>query len=147
VNGTSYTAAVASGFGKLFAYISGSGNEANKEIAMTTPVLTKIHAGIGPTCGDSFTISFYVPSALANDPPKPSAADVAITRMPAMHVYVAAFGGFATDRSVAREASKLAEALKAAGVEVPDDADIYSASYDSPFRLLDRRNEVWLTAQ
>ena len=53
------------------------------------------------------------------------------------------FGGFANDSMRREELLKLLESLKKDGVEFID-KPYYTAGYDSPFKLTNRRNEVWV---
>lgn len=53
------------------------------------------------------------------------------------------YGGFANEKSKRDELQKLMESLRRDGapfVEKP----FYSVGYDSPFKLFNRRNEVWV---
>jgi hypothetical protein len=113
---------------------------------MTTPVLVHVTAGLGPTCGSEFAVSFYLAPEVADPPPRPTSSLVGVVTMPPMRVFARAYGGFATEQTVVREAAALATALKSGGATVADDAPFWAASYDSPFRLIGRRNEVWIAA-
>merc|ERR1712235_190017 len=56
-------------FHRLFSYIDGS-NENNSKIPMTAPVSMIIFPGEGPNCESNYTMSFYIPSNLQENPPK-----------------------------------------------------------------------------
>ena len=60
VTGSSYDDATATGFERLFKYISGA-NEGNETIPMTAPVRVAVAPGDGPFCDSNFTVSFFVP--------------------------------------------------------------------------------------
>ncbi|GBF89883.1 hypothetical protein Rsub_02587 [Raphidocelis subcapitata] len=127
------------GFMKLFNYISGS-NAAKSKIDMTSPVLTKIEPGQGPACNSKFTVNFYVPGSGS---PAPTEAGVFLSNLPAMEVYVAAYGGYSSNDVAKAKAAEAMEALKAAGE--PFDASYwFVAGYDSPYSVIGRHNEVWI---
>jgi hypothetical protein len=60
VTGVKYDKAVATGFWRLFKYISGN-NEQQQKVEMTAPVTVRVIPSQGPFCEDNFTISFFVP--------------------------------------------------------------------------------------
>lgn len=140
----SYEGAVAKGFWRLFRYISGE-NEQEQKVEMTAPVRVKVLPGQGPACESNFTISFFIPSEFQADPPKPTNPDVAVTASAAMDVYVWGFGGWATGNKYVSHASDLVQQLTDGGYKVEEDF-FYTAGYDSPFRVLNRHNEVWIPA-
>ena len=53
------------------------------------------------------------------------------------------YGGFSREETVREEHLKLAESLRRDGVPFREEP-YYRAGYDSPFKLTNRRNEVWL---
>lgn len=53
------------------------------------------------------------------------------------------FGGFANSQNTRDELLKLIESLKRDGMSFKE-APYYRVGYDSPFKLVNRRNEVWL---
>jgi hypothetical protein len=132
----------AQGFNRLFAYIGGANADGSK-IPMTAPVTVDVAPGAGPTCGSNFTVSFY----LSESAPAPSSAQVFFTQLPVRDVYVASFGGWANQQKVIAKAAALSQALAEAGMSVDaQDEGFTVAQYDSPFRLADRHNEIWLLA-
>lgn len=62
-----------------------------------------------------------------------------------MSVYVASYGGYASDKDILAHARSLVEKLEAAGKAYKSE-HYFSAGYDSPFRLIGRHNEVWVMA-
>lgn len=62
-----------------------------------------------------------------------------------MDVYVRSFGGWATGSKYIEAAADATKALEAAGYATSSD-HFFTAGYDSPFRLTNRHNEVWLLA-
>jgi hypothetical protein len=77
--------------------------------------------------------------------PAPTDETVFIQTLPAFDAYVASFGGYATGSIYSDKAREAVKALENAGVEL-EDSYFYTAGYDSPFRLRNRHNEVWLLA-
>jgi hypothetical protein len=144
VTGVKYEKAVATGFWRLFKYISGN-NEQQQKVEMTAPVTVKVTPAQGPFCEDNFTISFFVPFAFQDNPPKPFQEEVFIQEFPAMDVYVRSFGGWATGSRYLDAAADAIQALENAGYAIKTDY-FFTAGYDSPFRLTNRHNEVWLLA-
>ncbi|KAI8463957.1 MAG: SOUL-domain-containing protein [Monoraphidium minutum] len=142
VEGKSYDSAVAAGFWRLFKYISGNNKDAAK-VDMTAPVTVKVKPGQGPACKDEFTISFFIPFEHQASPPQPSDDAVVIESRPALDVYVAAFGGWAKGSTYLQHAADAGDALEDKGLKI-DSGFFYTAGYDSPFRLTNRHNEVWL---
>lgn len=128
------------GFQRLFKYITGD-NEKEMKIDMTAPVATKIVPGAGPNCENTFTVSFYIPSKHQEDPPKPKSADVFIEDFPEMHLYSTSFGGFASEDDWIKNARELSEKVKDKNV---NEDNYFIAGYDSPFKLFNRCNEVWM---
>ena len=53
------------------------------------------------------------------------------------------YGGFANTQNTREELLKLSESLKRDGIAFKE-APYYRVGYDSPFKLVNRRNEVWL---
>ena len=113
---------------------------------MTAPVAVDVAPGAGPTCGSNFSVSFFVPQS-ATPAPAPTSAEVFFTHLPVRDVYVASCGGWANQQKVIAKAAALSQALTEAGVSVDaQDEGFTVAQYDSPFRLADRHNEIWLLA-
>ena len=144
VTGASYDKAVNTGFMRLFSYIGGANEDATK-IEMTTPVLVDVVPGPGPTCGTNFTVAFFA-GAEGVAVPAPTSPDLFVRHTPERTVYVASYGGWASESTVLAKASELSSALAADGRDFQDGV-VLTASYDSPFRLLGRHNEVWLIAK
>merc|ERR1711920_1177792 len=141
-NSSAYEKGTSTGFMCLFKYISGA-NEGNQKVEMTAPVSEYITPGQGPFCEDHFTVSFFVPYAFQGKAPAPTASDVTIEKRPAMTVYVASYSGFSDINKLRAAASDLGNELEKEGLAF-DTEHIWYAGYDSPFRLFNRHNEVWL---
>jgi len=144
VSGLDYDKAMSTGFMRLFDYISGD-NDKKMKVAMTAPVLNYITPGAGPFCEDFFNISFYVPNELQGIAPVPSKPDVYDVKKDTMRVFSTSYSGYSSIEKVRNAASTLAQNLLQYGEEF-DEEHIYFAGYDSPFRFLNRHNEVWLIA-
>ena len=99
-----------------------------------------------PSCGSNFTVSFFVSNDADAAPPAPSLPAVFLRSAAGADVYVASFGGWADEKRVLRAAAGLAKAMAASGVTLAPDAGFTTAAYDSPFRILDRHNEIWIDA-
>ncbi|KAM6915784.1 heme-binding protein 2 isoform 1-T1 [Xenentodon cancila] len=130
------------GFRRLFNYIQGN-NQSKVKVEMTAPVTCRVVPGDGPACESQFTISFYIPEQHQANPPEPSDSDVYVEQRKELTVYVRTYSGFANDTTRREELLKLVESLKRDGVEFVD-KPYYTAGYDSPFKLTNRRNEVWV---
>lgn len=120
---------------------------------MTTPVLTGIVPSAGPFCSSAFAIRFFVPHEFKDSPPLPLLdSDLSVENWDEKCIAVRAFGGFAKDTNVAQEAAQLEDSLKntkwsnVTEGEPKDGEDAYTiAQYSSPFKILGRVNEVWVT--
>ena len=53
------------------------------------------------------------------------------------------FGGYASDEKCLKEKEKFMSILEADGIKVKNDA-FFCAFYNTPFKLFNRRNEIWL---
>ena len=128
-------------FYRLFDYIDGQNSEAMK-IPMTAPVSFRILPGEGTEF--NFTMSFYIPSNLQETPPKPLDSTSYIEERPSMKVAAKRFGGiFISDLQYATEAAELYELALAEGLGIAD-IPLWTAGYDGPNVIINRRNEVWL---
>ena len=130
-------------FYRLFDYIDGQNSEGMK-IPMTAPVSRRIIAGEGPNCESNFTMSFFIPSDLQENPPLPLDSTVYIEERAAFKVAAKRFGGFPTsDIEFAIQAAELYELAFNEGLELTD-VPLWTAVYDGPNVIINRRNEVWL---
>ncbi|KAL3159842.1 hypothetical protein ABBQ38_010245 [Trebouxia sp. C0009 RCD-2024] len=145
VEGSNFEAAITKGFTRLFRYISGN-NVDNAKISMTAPVITFIKPSEDFKSADkNYTVAFYLPQQFQGDAPKPKDDSVNIVDAPGVTVYVKVFGGFGTGGSVLKEADILRQDLMQDKISFKDGAFAYAA-YDGPQKLINRHNEVWLTA-
>lgn len=145
VEGSNFEAAITKGFTRLFRYISGN-NVDNAKISMTAPVITFIKPSKDfKTAEKNYTVAFYLPQQFQGDAPEPKDEEVKIVDAPGATVYVKVFGGFGTGGSVLKEAETLRQDLMQDKISFKDGAFGY-AVYDGPQKLINRHNEVWLTA-
>jgi SOUL heme-binding protein len=129
----SYKELGSSGFNKLAGYIFG-GNDAKKQIAMTSPVHMDINDSIS-------SMSFVMPSAYnADNLPKPNDATVNINKTPDEYVAAIKFSGFASDSDIKNQTEMLKNALKTAGISYY--GSFRYLGYNPPYQLVGRRNEV-----
>jgi len=141
VTGKDLDAAGSEAFMRLFRYISGANAEGQK-IEMTAPVLASVIPGDGPFCEENFTYHFYLPREFQTNPPKPTEESVTNMKLPPLRVAVASYGGWSNEREVITNGRALFETLSEDNVPFNSEM-FYTAGYDSPFRLIDRHNEVW----
>ncbi|PNH06109.1 Heme-binding protein 2 [Tetrabaena socialis] len=144
VTGMRYDKAVGTGFMRLFAYIAGA-NELRVKIPMTAPVRVQLTPGQGPFCEDHFVVSFMVPFNLQDAPPAPASSDVYIHPAPAASYYVLSYGGRTHETEIIDKATELLKMLDEKDMPY-DYSSFYAAGYDSPFRIFNRHNEVWIKA-
>jgi len=143
VAGYEYDKAVRMGFMRLFDYIEGE-NDKKQKIPMTAPVAVIIQPGQGPFCKNNFTINFFVPFEDQSDPAAPTNKDVFISTQKEFCAYVIVYGGYSNIGDVQKYSEQLGEDLVNDGLGDTFRKDIFfTAGYDSPFRVLDRHNEIW----
>ncbi|XP_046893459.1 heme-binding protein 2-like [Hypomesus transpacificus] len=137
--------AMATAFGRLFKYITGS-NEAGLKIEMTGPVIFKTEDTGNMWEPTTYTMSFLLPSAHQSAPPKPTDETVFFTDMPDMKVYVRSYGGWMLFVSDKLHSHLLSTKLDNVGATY-DKNYHYAVGYDSPRKMLNRHNEVWYVAE
>jgi hypothetical protein len=129
----SYKELGSSGFRKLANYIFG-GNDANKQIAMTSPV----HMDISDSAS---SMSFVMPSEFNKDNlPKPNDANVVIKASADEYVAAIKFGGFTSDTDIKTYSAKLENALKAASISYY--GSFRYLGYNPPYQWFGRKNEI-----
>ncbi|XP_041510333.1 heme-binding protein 2 [Microtus oregoni] len=142
VESMDWDSAIQTGFTKLNSYIQGK-NEKEMKMKLTAPVTSYVEPGSSPFSESTITISLCVPSEQQSDPPRPSESDVFIEDRAGMTVFVRSFDGFSSGQKNQEQLLTLANILREEG-KVFNEKVFYTASYSSPFQLLDRNNEVWL---
>ncbi|CAB1435489.1 unnamed protein product [Pleuronectes platessa] len=134
--------AMKDGFRRLFSYIQGN-NQKKVKVEMTAPVTGRVDPGAGPACESQFTVSFFIPVEHQENPPEPSDPQVFVEHREEFTAYVRRYGGFSNENLKREELLKLLESLQRDGVPFVD-KPYYTVGYDSPFKLTNRRNEVWV---
>lgn len=127
-------------FMTLFRYITGA-NERDQSIAMTIPVT--MHRTPAEGGQEREAMCFYLGQEHQANPPRPANADVYMLDRPAMTIYTRTFGGWPGDATYKNEKAELSAILAADGNAVLADNE-YRVGYQSPMRLFNRRNELWL---
>jgi len=146
-------------FMELFRYIQGV-NKNQEEIEMTRPVLLFHNVTKETTIGnfEDQQMCFYLPSKYQDNhqhpeqkesrhapvtPPEPlDNAKVYLYTRPAMQVFVRRFGGFALTHQTWEDQKELLEESLLGQKYNP--SQYFSASYDNPWPLAEKRNEVWI---
>lgn len=134
--------ALNTGFRRLFSYIQGN-NQPKAKVEMTAPVTCLVEPGAGPACETKFTVSFFLPEQHQDSPPEPSDPEVFLENRDEFTAYIRTYGGFSNEQMKREQLLKLLESLQKEGAP-HQDKPYYTAGYDSPFKLTNRRNEVWI---
>ncbi|XP_008297872.1 heme-binding protein 2 [Stegastes partitus] len=137
--------AMVKAFRKLFNYIQGE-NEAGMKIEMTTPVLVKIPDKKIFFEETDYTMSFLLPAEHQMNPPSPTDENVYIHDTPDMKVYVLSYGGWMMSWIDQMKAKKLGEMLDSNKAKYKKGFH-YGVGYNSPMKLLNRHNEVWMVVE
>lgn len=130
---------------RLFGYIQGQ-NKKKLKMEMTAPVITQVMS-------TSIVVSFHIPKRYQDDPP--AADGLNVQQIGPIYAAVRGFDGFVSDSNVRDEVGKLLNSLAGTSYEEAvykyhsgDPANNYLlAQYNSPFELVGRTNEIWLTFQ
>ena len=132
MNGT-YDNSRNSGFQVLAGYIFG-GNEENSQIAMTSPVRMSGNEKLN-------TMSFVLPSEMEYEKlPEPKDKRILLHKSKPMYTATVQFGGYANEAEIAKHKEKLAEILKQLNIQ--HNSQFEFLGYNSPFDMINRRNEV-----
>jgi len=132
LNSTSYKQGSSKGFSILANYIFG-GNHRKQRIAMTSPVTM--------TLEDNMRVMFMIPNSLERDDmPLPNDRLIDFILEPKKTLAVVTFGGWASDKKIAKYKSRLTEALSNEGIQHENKFFIFG--YNPPYEIFNRRNEV-----
>jgi len=149
-------------FMELFRYIAGV-NQKQEKIEMTRPVVVFHNVTKETPLGnyEDVCMCFYLPSKyqadhdhttderssrhVAEAPPQPlDNGAVYLFTAPAHHVFVRRFGGYALTHNHWEKEMKALEADLVYDRHRYQQAQYYTAGYNSPWKLHHRRNEVWM---
>merc|ERR1711953_1035571 len=119
------------GFMNLFRYISGD-NTRNQKIDMTVPVMMTHEEKGQEMC-------FYLTAVSQANPPQPTDSAVYLSRKRAMSGYATTMGGYP---DMEREARKLKAVLERGRASQVDFSSYIAMSYDNPWKIMNRRNDV-----
>ena len=122
-------------FYKLFQFISGN-NSNGEKIAMTTPVYMKNN-------DNSNTMEFVMPSSYKLESiSKPNDDSVVLYESQAKHFACVRYGGYSNSSKFKSNAKKLIEKLSELNIKTV--GDLFYVSYNSPYKVFNRRNEVMI---
>jgi hypothetical protein len=127
------------GYYKLFRYFKGR-NDQDKHLPMTAPVHTFSYSSKKTT----YRISFYLPYEyqMGQAIPVPTDSSIQICTVPGMKQAVREFGGYIyEEKQVVDHLNLLRSKLDDEGTTYLDEYEM-SATYDNPFRMRGRHNEV-----
>ena len=120
------------GFRTVASYIFG-GNEQNKKIAMTAPVIMEM--------GDDTKMSFVMPKEHSMESlPEPSSDDVEILKVSPKKYAVISFPGYANNKKIDKYAKKLLKSIKSEGLETV--GNVKFMGYNAPWQVIGRKNEI-----
>ena len=128
----SYENTSSQGFRTVASYIFG-GNEQNKKIAMTAPVIMEM--------GDDTKMSFVMPKEHSMESlPEPSSEDVEILKVSPKKYAVISFPGYANNKKIDKYAKKLLKSIKSEGLETV--GNVKFMGYNAPWQVIGRKNEI-----
>ena len=120
-------------FYKLFQFISGN-NSKGEKIAMTTPVYMKDEE-------NSNTMEFVMPSSYNIESiSKPNDESIEIYESEAKYFACVRYGGYYNSGKFNTHSKKLIEKLSELNIKTR--GDLFYVSYNSPYKVFNRRNEV-----
>ena len=128
----SYENTSSQGFRTVASYIFG-GNEENKKIAMTAPVIMEI--------GEDTKMSFVMPKEHSMESlPEPSSDDVKILKVSPKKYAVITFPGYANSKKINKYAKKLLSSINSEGLEAV--GNVKFMGYNAPWQVIGRKNEI-----
>ena len=128
----SYETSSSNGFRTVASYIFG-GNDENKKIAMTSPVIMDM--------GDETKMSFVMPKEHSmTNLPEPNSDQVEIIPVAPKKYAVLTFPGYANNKKLKKYSDRLLKSVKAEGLETI--GNIQFMGYNAPWQVIGRKNEV-----
>ena len=128
----SYENTSSQGFRTVASYIFG-GNDENKKIAMTAPVIMEM--------GDDTKMSFVMPKEHSMESlPEPSSEEVKILKVSPKKYAVITFSGYANNKKIDKYAKKLLKSIKSEGLETI--GNVKFMGYNAPWQVIGRKNEI-----
>ena len=129
---SSYETSSSTGFRTVANYIFG-GNDENKKIAMTSPVIMDM--------GDKTKMSFVMPKEHSmSSLPEPNSDRVEILPVSPKKYAVLTFPGYANNKKLKKYSERLLKRVKAEGLETT--GNIQFMGYNAPWQVIGRKNEV-----
>ncbi|XP_078606358.1 uncharacterized protein LOC144879027 [Branchiostoma floridae x Branchiostoma japonicum] len=138
----SYVTGTTRAFWRLFNYITGE-NEGGLTIEMTQPVLVTIPKDKDGWFYRDYVVAFMIPRAHWENPPLPTDSTLNIESRPEEVVFVQSSSGWLTGWSADTIQEDLVGKLQRNG-EVFTDEGVITATYQPPYQMTDRHNEVWV---
>ena len=125
-------------FRVLANYIFG-GNDRNEQIGMTSPVNMLISS-------ENKEMLFLMPERYDMESlPKPNSEDINLITINSRKVAAIRFSGYSNSKKVERMKNKLIETLEKSSIKHTNKFELLV--YDSPYKVLNRRNEVIVILQ
>jgi len=122
-------------FYKLFQFISGN-NSKGEKIAMTTPVYMKNSESLN-------TMEFVLPSSYnISTISEPNDKTIEIYESEEKFYACIRYGGYSNARKFNLHSKKLIEKLSELNIKTV--GNVFFVSYDSPYKIINRRNEVMI---
>jgi hypothetical protein len=144
VTGKPWSGAIREGYRTLDDYRGGN-NKNKTRVAETVPYFTLFYpAGEKDREVKSYyTIEYFVPYALQEEPPVPATETVNWVHVNEQEVWVQTFGGYAKEPDIVDRAFNLYEQLRQEGYELEEEYFGF-AQYDPVTTVINRHNEVWI---
>ena len=119
-------------FRKVANYIFGSNNK-NEKIAMTSPVVIKLH--------NKNEMAFIMPEKYTlQNLPKPNSKEIDIYREPSNIKASISYSGWSNEKKEQKKINELKKILKKNNIKHHNDFEVLV--YNSPWTLINRRNEI-----